>query len=144
MNDTHFIQALKEPVFLFGTQDAGAYLVNKHFVPFAQFEQEELWVFTVSTRRQLTHQAMVYRGMVDSIPVRQAELFRLAIRLNAWGILLAHNHPSGVATPSASDRQVYEATRQAGELLGIQVIDHLIVGREAWTSLREAACGWER
>lgn len=136
MNDTHFVEALKEPVFLFGAQEAGAYLMNKHFVPFAQFEQEELWVFIVNNRKQLTHQAMVYRGMVNNIPVRQAELFRLAIRLNA-GHLVGAQSSVGCRDPSDSDCQVHQATRQAGELLGIHVVDHLIVGRDAWTSLRE-------
>lgn len=137
MNTTRLVQEVKEPVFIRTAQAAGEYLLQNIFVPFEQFEQEELWVFLLNGRHRITHQLMVYRGTVNSISVRQAELFRLAVRLSAWGLLFAHNHPSGEATPSENDIRVYRNSCQVGELLNIEVIDHLVVGRNAWTSLHE-------
>jgi len=137
MNNSRLVQEVKEPVFIRTAQAAGEYLLQNIFVPFEQFEQEELWVFLLNARQRMTYQVMVYRGTVNSIPVRQTELFRLAVRLSAWGLLFAHNHPSGVATPSEEDVLIYRNSRQAGELLNIEVIDHLVVGRNAWTSLHE-------
>lgn len=137
MKNNRFVQEVKEPVFIRNSQAAGQYLLNSIFVPFEQFEQEELWVFLLNARQRMTHQVMVYRGTVNSIEVRQTELFRLAVRLSAWGLLFAHNHPSGVATPSENDVLIYRNSRQVGELLNIEVIDHLVVGRDAWTSLHE-------
>lgn len=111
--------------------------MNHIFVPFEQFEQEEVWLFLLNGRHRITHEAMMYRGTINAAQVRQAELFRLAVRLNAWGVLFAHNHPSGEATPSENDVKIYQASRQVGELLGIEVVDHLVIGRDAWTSLAE-------
>jgi len=67
-------------------------------------------------------------GTCDSSPVHPREIFGPAVALAATAIVVAHNHPSGDPTPSANDRAVTERLRQAGELLGIAVLDHLVIG----------------
>lgn len=137
MKERCLVREVREEVFINSVQEASEYLLKHVFTPFEQFEQEEFWVFPMNCRHRITHQIMVYRGTVNAVHIRPAELFRAAIRLNAWGVLLAHNHPSGCAEPSADDLQMQQALCQAGKLLGIEVVDHLVVGRNAYTSLRE-------
>ena len=92
---------------------------------------------------RLTHECMVYRGMIDMVPIRLAEVFREAIRVNARGILLSHCHPSSDPTPSESDIRMTEEAIQAGKLLDVPLIDHLIVGENRWVSLKELGLGFD-
>lgn len=117
--------------------DAAAYLLQKIFVPFDQFDQEELRLLLLSTRNCITYEVMLYRGTLDTVFVRPAEVFKEAVRVNAAAVVLAHNHPSGEASPSPQDVSLTALAHQAGELLGIPLLDHIVVGRQTWTSLRE-------
>ena len=137
MKERCFVREVQAEVFVHSPREAGEYLLQQVFTPFEQFEQEEIWVFTLNCRRRITHEFMVYRGTIQTVHSRPAELFPAAVRLSAWGILLAHNHPSGCSTPSGDDVEMQRRIRQAGGLLGIEVVDHLVVGRNAWTSLHE-------
>lgn len=134
--DRCLVSEVSEEVFIHSDRAAGEYLLKSIFVPWEQFEQEEFHVFLLNRHRRITHHVMVYRGTIDAIHIRQAELFRTAVRLNAWGVLMSHNHPSGQALPSADDLRAYRASRQAGELLGIEVVDHIVIGHGAWQSIR--------
>ena len=71
-----------------------------------------------------------------------AELFKLAVRVNAPAIVMAHQHPSGSAEPSPEDGRCTSAAVQAGEILGISVLDHLVVGRDVWVSMKEKGIGF--
>ena len=104
--------------------------------------QEQIRVIVLSTRLAVMDVVTVYQGTVDTALVRQAELFRPAILLNAPSIILVHNHPSGDATPSAEDRSMTEKACEAGALLQIDVLDHVIVARSGAVSLRESM-SWE-
>ncbi|MDH3675911.1 MAG: hypothetical protein OES12_10495, partial [Anaerolineae bacterium] len=104
---------------------------------FDQIEQEEIWVLLMNSRHKVTYEVMVYRGQVDEVSIRPAEVFREAVRTNASGIIVSHNHPSGDATASLDDVNITEKLCQAGKLLGITIHDHLIIGKKAWVSLRE-------
>jgi len=84
----------------------------------------------------------VYRGTVNSINVRPAELFKEAVRVNAPALILSHVHPSGSTEPSPQDIRVTEEAIAAGKLLGIEVLDHIIVGKESWLSLKEKRLGF--
>ena len=75
-------------------------------------------------------------GSIASIP----NILKSGILSNAYGFLLLHNHPSGDPTPSRMDREVTERISRAGHLLGIELIDHLIIGDLCYTSLRECGC----
>lgn len=122
---------------------AAAYLLEKIFTPFEAFDQEELWALLLNTRLRVTHEVMVYRGTLNAISVRPVEVFREAIRLNASGLVLGHVHPSGDPTPSPEDIAVTRHVNQIAKLLELTLADHIIVGRDAWVSLRERGMGFE-
>jgi DNA repair protein RadC len=86
---------------------------------------------------------MLYRGTINSSVVRVAEIFREAVRLNAVAIIVAHNHPSGDPEPSPEDIRVTGQLRRAGELMGIHLLDHIVVGKDCWTSLKEKGYGFK-
>lgn len=132
-----FVRVVREEVIVRTPADAAVHLQEKVFAPFDRLDQEELWVLLLSTGHRITHEVMLYRGTVDMIFVRPAEIFKEAVRVNAAAVLLAHNHPSGEPSPSPQDVALTATVNLAGELLGIQLVDHIVVGRQAWTSLRE-------
>lgn len=78
-------------------------------------------------------------GTAGSCPVHPREVFGPAVALSANAIIVAHNHPSGDPTPSAEDRAVTERLRAAGELLGIELLDHVVIGDERFFSFAEEA-----
>ena len=96
----------------------------------------------MNTKNVITHDAMIYRGTVNSAVVRVAEVFKPAVRVNAPSILISHCHPSGDAQASPEDVRLTEAIVQAGKLLEIEVLDHLIIGFEAYSSLKEKRLGF--
>lgn len=100
-------------------------------------EQEELRVILLDNRNRVMRIETVYRGSVNSSQVRIGELFKTAIRSNATALIVVHNHPSGDVTPSTEDVVVTRAMVQAGKLLEVEVIDHLIIGKNAYTSLKQ-------
>jgi DNA repair protein RadC len=105
-------------------------------------EQEELRVLLLDTRNRVTHIETVYRGSVNSSQVRIAEIFKAAIRRNASNIIVVHNHPSGDPTPSPDDVAITRAILQAGELLDVKLLDHLIIGSARFISLKERGLGF--
>lgn len=100
-------------------------------------EQEELHVLLLDTRNRLLDIQCIYRGSLNSSTIRIGEIFRMAIDAAAAAIILAHNHPSGDASPSPEDISVTRQIVQAGKLLGIDLLDHLIIGNGRFTSLKE-------
>jgi DNA repair protein RadC len=105
-------------------------------------EQEELRVLLLDTRNRVQHVETVYRGSVNSSQVRVAEIFKTAIRRNAPNIIVIHNHPSGDPTPSPDDIAITRAIIQAGELLDIKLLDHIVVGSVSFISLKERGLGF--
>jgi DNA repair protein RadC len=104
---------------------------------------ETFQVLLVNTRRRLIEVAKVSDGLLDTILVHPREVFKPAIAANAAGIILLHNHPSGETTPSEADIKVTRDLIRAGQLLKIDVLDHIILGRAThenpkdFVSLRE-------
>lgn len=135
------VRRIEESVAVLTPADAVAYLNREVYVPFEHFDQEELWVLLLNTKHRITHDVMVYRGNVKASLVRVAEVFKDAVRVNVPNIILAHNHPSGDPTPSAEDINVTRMISQAGKLLDIDVLDHVVVGNGQWVSLRERGLG---
>jgi DNA repair protein RadC len=86
----------------------------------------------------------VYQGNVSAALVRVGELFRDAVRLNAAGVILVHNHPSGDPTPSPDDLHVTSEALAAGHLLDIALLDHLVIGHDAYVSLRDRGVLFDR
>ena len=99
--------------------------------------QEEFHIVTLDTKHKpiRTHEITV--GTLDASLVHPREVFRPAIRDAASAVLLVHNHPSGDPTPSREDYQVTNQLTEAGKLLGINVLDHIIVARQRSLSIRE-------
>ncbi len=98
--------------------------------------QEHLRVLLLDTRNQVLKVHDVVVGSVNAAQVRIAEIFRQAVLANATAIILAHNHPSGDPTPSADDIAFTRQAQEAGRLLDIQVLDHLIIGDNRFISLK--------
>ncbi len=90
----------------------------------------------LDTRNQVLAIHEVVRGSVNTAQVRMAEVFREAIRRNATAIILVHNHPSGDPTPSADDIALTRQAQQAGSLLDIEVLDHIVIGDNKFVSLK--------
>lgn len=105
-------------------------------------QQEELRLLTLDTKHQLISSTMLYGGSLNSAPARVAEVFREAVRQNAAAIAVAHNHPSGDPTPSADDIRFTEAIVEAGRLIEVDVLDHLVFGHGRYVSLRERRLGF--
>lgn len=109
-------------------------------------EQEELRVLLLNTRNQVMRTIKKYRGSINASQVRIAEIFTEAIREGATSLIVVHNHPSGDPTPSPEDIAVTRQLIEAGKLLDIEVLDHLIIGRGLvkFISLKERGLGFER
>jgi len=91
-------------------------------------DREALWVACLDTKNKVTCLSQVSLGTVNSAPAHPREIMITALAANAWGIILVHNHPSGDPEPSREDRQVTLQVKAAGQILGIKLLDHLIVG----------------
>lgn len=109
-----------------------------------RLEREELRVVLLNTKNVVLRVATVYQGNVASSLVRVGELYRDAVRLNATSVILVHNHPSGDPTPSPDDLHLTAEALAAGRLLDIQLLDHLVVGHDAWVSLRDRGIAFDR
>ena len=138
-----FVRATEEDLSVRAPADAAHYLMSRIYTPFDKFEQEEFWVLLLNTKNRVTHEVMVYRGTVNTIYVRVAEVFREAIRHNSTYILLSHCHPSGDPTPSPEDVRVTEMVNEAGGLLDIHLLDHMVVGNGRWVSMKERGLGFK-
>jgi len=105
-------------------------------------DQEHLRVLLLNTRNQVMAVTEVYKGSVSSALVRTAELFREAVRQNAPCIILVHNHPSGDPSPSPDDVLMTKAAVEAGKLLQIDVLDHVIIGDRRFASMKQLGLGF--
>ena len=99
--------------------------------------QEQLRVLLLNTRNQVMGQRIVYQGNVNSSVVRPAEVLRPAIIDCATSIIIAHNHPSGDPTPSGADVSITRDIAEGAKLLGIDLLDHVVIGGDKWVSLKE-------
>ena len=98
-------------------------------------DREHCLVVNLDTKHRLLGVATVSIGTVDHTFMGPREIFREALLAGASAVFLAHNHPSGDATPSADDRQVTRRLATAGATLGVDVLDHIVVGDPEWVSL---------
>ena len=99
--------------------------------------QEQLRVLLLNTRSQVVGQRVVYQGNVSSAIVRAAEVLRPAVVEAVPSIIVSHNHPSGAADPSTEDVAVTKDLAKAAKLLGIDLLDHIVIGRKSFVSLKE-------
>ena len=105
--------------------------------------QEHLYVIPLDTRNRLIGKPIeVYHGSLNTALIRLGEVFREALKVNAAGIIVVHNHPSGDPSPSPEDVAVTRALAEAGKLLDIELLDHLVIGQQRFVSLKERGLGF--
>jgi len=119
------------------TQEAIDYCRDEFAYLAGEAVQEEFHIVTLDTKHKPIRTHRITVGTLDASLVHPREVFRPAIRDAAAAMLLVHNHPSGDPTPSREDRQVTDQLTEAGKLMGIQVLDHIIVAKQNALSLRE-------
>jgi DNA repair protein RadC len=105
-------------------------------------EKEHLRVIMLDTRNHVIEVNEVYQGSLNSSVVRVGEVFTPAVRRKAASILVVHNHPSGDPSPSPEDVSITRTLVQAGKLLEIEVLDHIIIGLGKFVSLKERGLGF--
>ncbi|MBI4491560.1 MAG: DNA repair protein RadC [Chloroflexi bacterium] len=107
-------------------------------------DQEHLRTVLLNTKNRVLGVHDVYRGSLNTSLVRVGEVFREPIRNNCAAIILVHNHPSGDPTPSPEDVRLTQQVVEAGQLLDVEVLDHLVIGRPGFVSLRERGLGFAK
>lgn len=105
--------------------DVAAYLIGAGH---AARDREAFLVLLLDVKHRVTAEEVISIGILDGSLIHPREVFKAAVAGGAAGIIVAHNHPSGDPTPSGADREVTRRLRSAGEILGIPVIDHVIIG----------------
>lgn len=107
---------------------------------FAGQEREVFVVIFLNNKNQIICHEELFKGTLNKVEVHPREIIRFAIKMNANGIILAHNHPSGNPEPSTADRQVTERIQRACAIMGIKLLDHFVVGHKQCVSFVER--GW--
>jgi DNA repair protein RadC len=106
------------------------------------FDQEHLRVLLLNTKNEVLGTREVYKGSVNSAAVRVAEVLRPAIRENCPAIIITHNHPSGDPTPSPEDILVTRQIRTSADMMDIELLDHIVIGRQRFVSLKDKGLGF--
>ena len=110
----------------------------------APLEHEQFRVVLLDTKNRIIQVHKLYDGTVNTSLVRVAEVFREAVRQNSAAIVVVHNHPSGDPAPSQEDIRLTAEIVRAGRLLDVDVLDHLVIGRRGYVSLRERQLGFDQ
>ena len=116
--------------------------VVKHFLRLniELLEHEVFMVVFLDTRHRLIEYRQMFRGTIDGASVHPREVVKAALEVNASAVIFAHNHPSGVSSPSQADRRITDRLREALALVEIRVLDHIVIGHGELTSFAEL--GW--
>ncbi|MFN2304037.1 MAG: RadC family protein [Anaerolineales bacterium] len=122
----------KENVIISSPQDVADQVQYK----MASLEQEELWILLLDSRNHHIRTEHLYRGSLNSSSVRLAEIFKAGIRHNAAALIIVHNHPSGDPSPSSEDIHLTRTLIEAGQLLELPILDHVIVGTREISSIK--------
>jgi DNA repair protein RadC len=117
-------------------------VANLLMIEMGYLAQEQLRVVCLDTKNYVVAQQVVYQGTVNSSVVRVAEVFKPAISRTCPAIVVAHNHPSGDPAPSPEDVRTTEQLRKAGELLDIELLDHIVIGHNCFVSMKERRLGF--
>ena len=131
-------------------ENAGRYDVNKKIqspedvfniaqkvIKASEYAEENLWLITLDTKNNITGIFTVSTGSLNASIVHPREIFKRAVLQNAVSIIICHNHPSGDVTPSQEDINTTKRIYEAGKILGIELLDHVIIGDNKYTSLKE-------
>jgi len=99
--------------------------------------REHLYALVLDARNQVRHRRVVSTGTLTESLVHPREVYKEAIRFSAAALVLVHNHPSGDPTPSPEDIATTKRLTEAGKILGIELLDHVVIGDGRWVSLKE-------
>ncbi len=102
-----------------------------------EYAEENLWLITLDTKNNITGIFTVSTGSLNSSIAHPREIFKRAVLQNAASIIICHNHPSGDPAPSQEDINTTKRIYDAGKILGIELLDHVIIGDNKYTSLKE-------
>ena len=116
-----------------GPADVVAYLGPE----LADLAQEQLRVALLDSKNRVIGTQLVYQGGINATSIRLADCFREAVARGAAAVIFAHNHPSGDPTPSPEDVRLTREAGRVAEMLGIELLDHIVIGRQGHVSLRE-------
>lgn len=110
---------------------------NLVMLDMAYLDTEQMRILLLDTKSQLVEKINSYQGTANSAVLRTAEVFRPAVIRNCPGLILCHNHPSGDPTPSKEDIETTKQLVEAGRILDIELVDHIIIGHQRFVSLKE-------
>jgi len=111
--------------------------VYNTFKNLSESDKERFYSILLDTKNKVIGVDMVSQGSVDSSPVHPGEVYKSALLSSASSVIFVHPHPSGDPEPSVSDREITRQLKEAGELLGIEVLDHVIIGRGKYYSFAD-------
>ena len=138
-----FVRSVQESFTVRAPADVARFVQEQIYAPWEEFTQEELYTLMLDNKNKLTHAALIYRGTISSVYIRPAEIFRPAILVNARSIIITHQHPSSDPTPSPEDTLFTSICVEAGRLLDVDVVDHLVVGEDVFVSMRDRGIGFD-
>ncbi|MXY94609.1 MAG: JAB domain-containing protein [Caldilineaceae bacterium SB0664_bin_27] len=118
-------------------------VANLLMLEMGMLEREQVRVVLLDTKNNVQRTPVVYSGSLNAAVIRVGEIFTDAVRANSASLIVVHNHPSGDPTPSPEDVQVTKQIVAAGKLLQIDVLDHLIITRNSYVSLKERRLGFD-
>lgn len=110
--------------------------IAQNVIRASEHAEENLWLITLDTKNNITGIFTVSTGSLNSSIVHPREVFKRAVLQNAASIVICHNHPSGDPTPSQEDINTTKRIYDAGKILGIELLDHIIIGDSRYTSLK--------
>lgn len=110
---------------------------GRDFLHLHEQAEEYLYMLCMNTKLELTSIFELSHGNVNSSVVGIREMFQKALLANAVNVIVMHNHPSGDPTPSRQDIDITKRMKEAGTIIGVDVLDHIVVGRPGYTSLKE-------
>lgn len=123
----------------FGERFNSSQIVFRHFRgELGSLPQEEFWAISLNVKNKLLAKHFISRGTLTASLVHPREVFGKAIRDSAAGMIVVHNHPSGDSDPSPEDRKITSILAEAGKLLGIPLLDHVIIARTSYFSFKDS------
>lgn len=140
--DKYGVRLVRENTFEYGQKVTGSDDIANicKEMGFGDYSEEHFGVFSLDSKGNILGYNEVAIGELNSAGVHPREVFKGVILLNAACIIMVHNHPSGDSTPSEADISTTKRFVEGGELLGIPVLDHIIIGYKGYTSLRYEGC----
>lgn len=108
--------------------------VYNHYRMLASLPKEQLWLLLINSRYQVVHEEVLSIGSTESLHISPKDVFQSAVERRATAVILLHNHPSGDPEPSKTDYEFTTKMRSAAELLGIELLDHVIVAQQGYRS----------